>query len=59
MDVTITSTFWTIPADKDTVYGGAQAMITAKSGRETVTYRGYGVGHFIEQRKIIFRGTNS
>jgi hypothetical protein len=57
-DVTITSTFWTIHTSKDTVYGEAQAIFTANDGRETGTYRGCGIGYFIEQGKTIFRGTN-
>ncbi len=58
IDVVITSTFWTIPAGKDIVYGEAQAIITAKARRETVTYRGCGLGHLSKQGKTSFRGTN-
>jgi hypothetical protein len=57
-EVIITSTFWTVPSGRNTVYGEAQAVINAKGSKEIVTYRGYGVGHFVELGKTIFRGTN-
>ena len=58
IEVVITSTFWTIHAAKDTVYGEAQATITAKDSREIATYRGCGLGYFVEEGTTIFRGTN-
>lgn len=54
----ITSTFWTITAGNDTVYGEAQAIITSKNAKETATYKGCGVGHSNKQGRTSFRGVN-
>lgn len=56
--VIVTSTFWTTPTGKDTVYGEAQALINTKDSRDTATYRGCGIGYLMNLGKTIFRGTN-
>lgn len=58
IDVTITSTFWTIPTGKDIVYGEAEALITTKNGEETASYKGCGIGRSMEKGGTIFRATN-
>jgi hypothetical protein len=57
IDVNIISTFWTIPAGKNTVYGEAQAVITTKDNGETASYRAYGIGRSNESGRTSFRGT--
>lgn len=57
IDVNVTSTFWTIPVGKNTVYGEAQAIITAKDSGETATYRAYGIGRSNESGRTSFRAT--
>jgi hypothetical protein len=57
IDVNITSTFWTIPVGKNTVYGEAQAVITTKDSGETASYRAYGIGRSNESEGMSFRGT--
>ena len=58
IDVNEIDTFWAIPVGKNTLYGEGQGIITTKDGRESVTFKGYGVGHVNESGKISFRGTN-
>lgn len=57
INVNVISTFWTIPAGKNTVYGEAQAIITTKDNGETATYRAYGIGHSSEFGRTSFRAT--
>ena len=56
--VTITSTFWTVHTGKNTVYGAADASIITKYDKEIASYKGYGIGHFMEQGVTIFRAIN-
>lgn len=57
-NVTITSIFWTVHTVKDRIYGEAQAIIRTEDGEETASYKGYGIGHVMEQGRTDFRATN-
>jgi hypothetical protein len=47
--------FRTIPVDKNVTYGEGQEIITTKDGKDTATFRGYGIGHSKEQA-LVFVG---
>jgi hypothetical protein len=49
----------TIPTttDKNVTYVEGQGIITTKDGKDTATFRGYGIGHSKGQIGISFRGS--
>jgi hypothetical protein len=49
----------TIPTttDKNVTYVEVQGIITTKDGKDTATFRGYGIGHSKGQICISFRGS--
>ena len=58
IQVTITSTFWTVPTGKDTVYGEADASIITNYDKEIASYKRCGIGHSMKQGITIFRAIN-
>jgi hypothetical protein len=58
IDVTETTTYWSIPRSGGVFYGEAQGVIMTSNGNEMATYIGYGVGRFSGPGgRIIFRGS--
>ena len=49
--------FRAIPVDKNVTYGEGQEIITTKDGKDSATFRGYGIGHSKEQVSASFRGS--
>ncbi|MGD1838349.1 MAG: hypothetical protein ACPKPY_09885 [Nitrososphaeraceae archaeon] len=56
IDVTMTTTFWTVPAGKNIVYGESEGIITTKDGEGTTICKAYGVGRYSESGGTSFRG---
>lgn len=58
IDGSFLGTFWVIPVGKDVFYGEGQHVITTKDGRETATFRGYGIERLnTESKRSSFRGS--
>ncbi len=58
IDVTETTTYWSIPRLGGVFYGKAQGVIMTSNANEMATYIAYGIGHFsVPVGRIIFRGS--
>ena len=57
IEITMLGTFWTIPAGKNVTYVEGQGIITTKDGKDTATFRGYGIGTSKGQVSVSFRGS--
>lgn len=58
IDVTETTTYWSIPRIGGVFYGEAQGVIMTSNANEMATYIAYGIGRFSEPGgRISFRGS--